>query len=115
MGNPVVDRFLRQGPCIRLVAEYLLSRSVARDLNTPANIHEYPRRHLRPILESRTPLLFKPLMRAYYWPIGAAIRPCVYPMRKGHIFASYAAGLMLPQPMQETLSPTKHCPDAVLP
>ena len=76
---------------MRLGPERWLSRSVARDLNTPAHIREYSHRHLRPsrdILKSRNPLLIKPLMHAYYWPIGAAIRPCVYPMRKGHLSTS---------------------------
>jgi hypothetical protein len=52
MDNPAVDRFLGQGaesyPCIRLGVERSLGRSVARDLNTPADIREYPRCHLRP-------------------------------------------------------------------
>jgi len=36
------------------------------------------------IFKYLTPPLIEPLMRAYYWPIGPAMRPCIYLMQKGH-------------------------------
>jgi len=46
-----------------------------------ANFHGQAYSQTVDIFEYLTPPLVKPLMRAYHWPIGSAVRPCIYPMR----------------------------------
>ena len=65
----------------------LSARSVAEPhvtLTTPVDIRECRRPSLQPSrghLRMSLPLLIESLMRAYYWPIGPAVRPYIYPVR----------------------------------
>jgi hypothetical protein len=61
----------------------LSARSVAEPYvthTTPVDIRECSRPSLQPS-RGQIRMSLPPLMRAYYWPIGPAVRPYIYPMR----------------------------------
>jgi hypothetical protein len=78
----VINKFNRVVFTTRLSARSVAEPHVTH--TTPVDIRECPRPSLQPSrgqIRMSLPLLIESLMRAYYWPIGLAVRPYIYLMR----------------------------------